>query len=359
VEPFDAVIDPPGSHGLLTPLSHATLHHLFHGGWIWVIPFDNHVTSTNRLCSVGLNLDPRVHPPAGLAPEEEFRRFIERYPAIRKQFARAVPIRDWISTDRLQFSSTRLVGDRYCLMPHAFTFVDPLFSSGLGISMGAINALGWRLIEAKRTGDWSTEHFAPVERRVKRDFGYFDRLVSRSYLAFSDFNLWNAWHRLWALASVYGTAGSMDVLGSYYRTGSTSAFMRFEEEPYDGIQAHRMPMLAAAFDAACREMDGYQEGAQSLETTVRRLYNVVSESGLWPEPWGALDRRQIGNLTMADFVRMMAWIRTKAPEYIRTRYFQHFQFREAAQMLGPELLGELGRMWRLGRAPTTGDWRYT
>ncbi|NEQ53069.1 MAG: NAD(P)-binding protein [Leptolyngbya sp. SIO3F4] len=34
-------------------LSEGTLHHIFEGGWLWVIPFDNHAKSTNPLCSVG------------------------------------------------------------------------------------------------------------------------------------------------------------------------------------------------------------------------------------------------------------------------------------------------------------------
>ncbi|MEI2691717.1 MAG: hypothetical protein V9H69_19255 [Anaerolineae bacterium] len=40
-------------------LSEGTLHHVFRGGWLWVIPFNNHPRATNPLCSVGLQLDPR------------------------------------------------------------------------------------------------------------------------------------------------------------------------------------------------------------------------------------------------------------------------------------------------------------
>ena len=34
--------------------SEGTLHHIFKGGWLWVIPFNNHADATNPLCSVGL-----------------------------------------------------------------------------------------------------------------------------------------------------------------------------------------------------------------------------------------------------------------------------------------------------------------
>ena len=49
-------------YGIPYRLSEGTLHHIFRGGWLWVIPFNNHPQATNPLCSVGLLLDPRIHP---------------------------------------------------------------------------------------------------------------------------------------------------------------------------------------------------------------------------------------------------------------------------------------------------------
>lgn len=60
-------------YGIPFPVSQGTLHHVFHGGWLWVIPFNNHPKSTNPLVSVGLQLDPRIYPiQSELSPEEEF-----------------------------------------------------------------------------------------------------------------------------------------------------------------------------------------------------------------------------------------------------------------------------------------------
>ena len=111
--------------------SQGTLHHFFEGGWLWVIPFDNHGGSTNPLCSVGLTLDPRLYPRGSEGPEEEFAAFLERFPAVRRQLRDARPVRDWVATGRLQYTSSRSVGDRYCLMSHSAGFIDALFSRGL------------------------------------------------------------------------------------------------------------------------------------------------------------------------------------------------------------------------------------
>lgn len=70
VTPYEETV-PKGAHGNPTKWSQGTLHHLFEGGWMWVIPFNNHPLATNPLVSVGLNLDPRIHPPFDGTPEEE------------------------------------------------------------------------------------------------------------------------------------------------------------------------------------------------------------------------------------------------------------------------------------------------
>ncbi len=45
-----------------------------------------------------------------------------RFPDIERQYAGGVPVREWVSTDRVQCSSKHLVGDRWCLLAHAAGF---------------------------------------------------------------------------------------------------------------------------------------------------------------------------------------------------------------------------------------------
>ena len=183
-------------------MSEGTLHHIFEGGWVWVIPFDNHVESTNPLCSVGLLLDPRVHPPRDeLTPEEEFFDFIAQYPNIAAQFEGCKAVRPWVRAGRLQYSSKQMVGDRWALLGHAAGFVDPLFSKGLYTSLTAVFLLGHLLIEAKETGDYSAAAFADVETVTRAYVCSADRLVANSYRAFSDYRLWQSYSALWLLGA--------------------------------------------------------------------------------------------------------------------------------------------------------------
>ena len=190
------------SYGLPYRMSEGTLHHIFEGGWLWVIPFDNHPESTNPLCSVGLLLDPRVHPPRDdLTPEEEFFAFIEQYPDIAAQFAGVHAVRPWVRAGRLQYSSRQMVGDRWALLGHAAGFIDPLYSKGLYTSLTGVFLLGHRLIEAKETGDYSAAAFADVETVTRAYVCSADRLVANSYRAFSDYRLWRVYSVMWLLGA--------------------------------------------------------------------------------------------------------------------------------------------------------------
>ncbi|MDQ6612622.1 MAG: tryptophan 7-halogenase, partial [Gemmatimonadota bacterium] len=113
-------------------LSQGTLHHIFKGGWLWIIPFNNHAGSTNPLCSVGLQLDPRLYPQRNdVSPEQEFREFISQFPDLAAQLKDARAVRDFMRVDRLQYSAHHIVGERFALLAHAAGFIDPLYSKGL------------------------------------------------------------------------------------------------------------------------------------------------------------------------------------------------------------------------------------
>ncbi|HWO19182.1 MAG TPA: tryptophan 7-halogenase [Kofleriaceae bacterium] len=344
VTPFDACMAPSPKHGLPSPLSQGTLHHLFDRGWMWVIPFNNHPSSTNRLCSVGLCLDPRHHPNPGVGPEEEFRQFVSRYPALARQFEKAVAIREWTAADRLQFSSTSAVGDRYCLIPHAWGFVDPLFSSGLGIALGAVNMLAHRLIRSKQDGDWSTERFAPIDTRVKRNFAYFDKLVAGSYISFRDFDLWNAWFRVWMIGSFYGGSGVVEILGRWFSTNDTSVFEACEQAPYNGIQTCELPEFAALLDACAADLDAVDAGQLGTQEAAGRIYQRIDQSQMWPAVWGGKhprpEVRHPGPFTIDRLMRNMMWIQRSAPEFL-SRLYRSFRPGALLSFIAKDVRSEL------------------
>jgi FADH2 O2-dependent halogenase len=80
------------------PVDDAALHHLFDGGWMWVLRFDNGITSA------GFALEDRLADDLRLADgAEAFPRVLERLPSIREQFAGATAVEPWrrIPADRV------------------------------------------------------------------------------------------------------------------------------------------------------------------------------------------------------------------------------------------------------------------
>jgi FADH2 O2-dependent halogenase len=183
-------------------LSEGTLHHIFKGGWLWVIPFNNHANSTNPLCSIGLQLDPRLHPQrTDLSPEQEFFEFIQQFPDLYAQIKDAHAVRDWVRIDRLQYSAHHIVADRFALLAHAAGFIDPLYSKGLYVTHASIFLLADLLLTAKKSGDYSAATFAPLETMTLDYIQMHDRLVASSFKAWHNFKLWNAYEVLWLLGA--------------------------------------------------------------------------------------------------------------------------------------------------------------
>lgn len=345
VPPYDRCAPPRREHGLPSPLGQGTLHHLFDGGWMWVIPFDNHPFATNGLCSVGLTLDLARHPEPEGTPEEELQRVVARFPSVAQHLGDARPMRPWIGTGRLQYLATRSVGDRFALLPHAASFVDPLFSSGLAVTMSAINSLAWRLIAARSDGDFSGQRFAYVDTWTARAFAYYDQLVSGAYVAFRDFALWNAWHRLWMLGSLYGAAGLFEVLSRQDRGGGEAACRQLETAPYRGLQAIDFEPLQELLAAAGSEIDAVRGGETAAGEAAGRIFELLAASGLCPPSWKLTDpgHRWAGSLTLLPTVRLVAWGRYRSPAAVRRSYFQTGRSRGLLWDLGRLAADELGR----------------
>jgi FADH2 O2-dependent halogenase len=118
------------------PVDDAALHHVFDGGWMWVLRFGNGVTSAGVAVVDGLAADLRLH-----EGEPAWRRLLDRFPTIRSQFADARATRrfDWLP--RLGYRAPRAAGARWALLPSAAAFVDPLFSTGFPLTLLGIERL--------------------------------------------------------------------------------------------------------------------------------------------------------------------------------------------------------------------------
>lgn len=321
VKLYDDCIDAE-SHGMPSPWGEGTLHHIFDGGWMWVIPFNNDPDSTNMLCSVGLTLDPRRHPKTDLAPEAEFQQFLTRFPNIQEQFADATPVRDWVSTNRLQYSSKKTVGDRFCLMTHSAGFIDPFFSRGLANATEAINALAPRLLQAIADDDFATERFEYLDRLQQGLLDYNDRLVNSSFIAFKDFNLWNAWYRIWAIGVFFGWLRLNQAHSKYERTKDISHLENLENPPYLGSICPDIKAYEELFDAASCAVEAVERKLIDSQQASDRIWKLLEGADFLPPMFKFSDRtqRHTPQLDKNLLLRLFMWVKSSSPEEVKQYY---------------------------------------
>jgi FADH2 O2-dependent halogenase len=127
------------------PADDAAVHHVFDGGWIWVLRFANGITSA------GVAATEPVAERLGLAAGAEgWRRVLAEFPTVAEQFEGAQPVEPWVHAPRMAFQTTPAAGPGWALLPSAAGFVDPLLSSGFTLTLLGIERLarvlgeGWR-----------------------------------------------------------------------------------------------------------------------------------------------------------------------------------------------------------------------
>lgn len=319
VKPFDDVSGHPKELRPPVGWHQGTLHHVFKRGWLWIIPFDNHRDSNNMLCSVGLTIDERTYPrPADLTPQQEFDQFLDRYPAIKRQFTDARPVREWVSGGRLQYSSRQSVGDRWCLMSHAAGFIDPLYSRGLSNTFEIVDALSSRLIDALKDGDFSAERFAYVNQLERGLIKWNDELVNTSYIAFDHPRLWNAVFRLWGTMVTPATMRLTQARLRYVRDGDVSHFQALENSRHPGLwwPTDTFKNLLEGIAETCEK---YEAGQSTADEAADAVFAQLQASEVVNPVFGWKDeQRRFIWPDLPTMARFLYWASVQAPPELRS-----------------------------------------
>ena len=317
VKPFDDVSNHPDALRPPVPWHSGTMHHLIDRGWFWIIPFDNHKKSRNPLCSVGLTFDERRYPkPKDMTPDEEFQHYLDQYPAVKRQFEGARRVREWVSTDRLQYSSSQTVGHRWCMMSHAAGFIDPLFSRGLSNTFEVVDALSWRLLEALQDDDFSDERFAYLERLQQGLLEFNDDLVNSSFISFSDFRVWNAVFRVWGAFITPGVMRLTRARLLFLKDGDDRHFKELEQGPHTGLWWPESTTFRRLLEGTAETCEKYEAGEMDAGAAAETIHRMLQESDIVNPTFGWKDpEHRLIAPTTATMARFMLWASTsRSPE---------------------------------------------
>jgi FADH2 O2-dependent halogenase len=284
-------------------------------GWFWIIPFNNTKHSVNPMCSVGLTFDERLYPkPKDMTPDEEFNHYLDMYPAVKRQFDGAHRVREWVSTDRLQYSSKRTIGPRWCLMSHAAGFLDPLFSRGLSNTFEVVYSLCSRLLESLEDDDWSEERYEYVERLERGLLQYNDDLVNASFISFGHFRLWNAVFRVWGGFATPGVMRLSRARVNYELTGDESHLRELEKAPYPGLWWAESTATKEIVELTAETCEKYEVGEIDGDKAADIIFEALKNCEVLNPTFGWKDEDQHfvypSPLTM---VRFLKWAIREAP----------------------------------------------
>ena len=175
------------------PMDDAALHHVFDDGWMWVLRFGNGVTSAGIAVTESLANELRL---SDGAPAWE--RFLARYPSIAAQFADAKPIREFTWMPRVAYRVSRAAGDGWAMLPSAAAFIDPLFSTGIPLTLLGIERIA-RAIETRRLKP-------PLYETAEVTLGEADhtaRFIAGCYAAFRRFDAFTAYSMFYFAAASF------------------------------------------------------------------------------------------------------------------------------------------------------------
>ncbi len=207
------------------PVDDAAVHHVFDGGWIWVLRFNNGTTSAGAAVVRELAAELRLEE-GGPAWE----RLLQRLPSVAEQFAEAKPQLPFVHARQLSFRSEDVVGRQWALLPSAAGFVDPLLSTGFPLTLLGVARLA-KAIEDEWEGADFAKRLQLYAQQTSQDLLAAERLIGALYASMGDFE------RFSALSQLYFAAASFSETARRLSRPQLAASFLLHDDPGFGPQS--------------------------------------------------------------------------------------------------------------------------
>jgi tetracycline 7-halogenase / FADH2 O2-dependent halogenase len=178
----------------------AAVHHVFPGGWIWVLRFNNGITSAGAAL-----IDDRAVKFLAADGEPAWARLLERLPSVHEQFRAANATMPFIYSARLAFRCRQVCGARWALLPSAAGVIDPLLSTGFPLTLLGIGRLA-DLLEHTTEGPQREAALAAYAQVTQDELDATERLVAALYATMTDQLLFKRLTLLYFAAASYSEA---------------------------------------------------------------------------------------------------------------------------------------------------------
>jgi tetracycline 7-halogenase / FADH2 O2-dependent halogenase len=182
------------------PIDDAAVHHVFSGGWIWILRFNNGLTSAGGALTE--ETAARLRTQDGVAA---WQRLLDSVPSVRDQFVNARETMPFVHTPQLAFRAPRVCGAAWALLPSAAGVIDPLLSTGFPLTLLGIGRLV-RILEGTEAGPERDAALRHYEKTTLDELDATERLVAALYATMTDPPLFKKLGLLYFAAASYSEA---------------------------------------------------------------------------------------------------------------------------------------------------------
>lgn len=292
---------PPGPY----PDDQAAVHHIVDEGWMYALRFDHGVTSAGFALSRrglrSLGAEGRVDASA------LWRRLLERYPTIGAALGDATACMPIGFVPRMQHRLTQAAGERWAMLPHAFAFVDPLFSTGIAWGLRAVERLGMAFgARDDRRGVPDPATLARYAALLDREATQIDHVVAGAYEAMARFDRFAA-HAMLYFATVSWAEAHQRIAPS--DDACWSGFLGVGDAVLAGLPAEALARLRAGgegYGAWVREAIAPRNVAGLADPARHDLYPVDLDV--------LLDRHALLEMSRAELVGHLPALRGMSME---------------------------------------------
>ena len=254
------------------PAESAAVHHLFPGGWMWVLRFNHGITSAG--VAVTDDLASRWRLAEG---EAAWRRVLSELPSVAPIFSKAEAVCRFVHQPRLAFQSAAIVGERWALLPSAAGVIDPLLSTGFPLTLLGVQRLARLLkVSAERSPpgdrlvlshDLLTQGLSIYAATTRREYEVTARLIGALYRRFEYFEEFKALSLLYFVAASFSETAR--------RLG------RSELVPDFLLNGH--PVFGAKLREFCEALVGHLD--REMIRAALAPFDVAGMTDLTRDPW--------------------------------------------------------------------------
>ncbi len=246
------------------PIHAAAMHHLFEGGWMWVLRFNNGITSAGFAATQKVSEAFRF-----TEKETAWQRLLQSLPEVREQFHGAKAELPLSFVPQLPFRSGTIRGSGWALLPAAAGFVDPLLSTGFPLSLLGVSRLARVFEESWKTSRFERDMETYAEQTDK-DLLATGRLIGALYRCLDSFSTFRTISLLY-----FATASYSETVRRLGRPELASSFL-LRDHPHFGPESCR---LLARVN---RKLTAQER--RSLEADVYKLIEPFDVAGLSSRP---------------------------------------------------------------------------